>query len=240
MNQRRTIVRLAVPLGLTALLLCARLVSVPALSDPVSGAAPASLGLAVPWLYLALAPLFTLWDGVSMLSMGRLRGFLFGLVTLYLAWRVGRLLWPRLRGGAATRLSILKEIRILAVSLLLLAAFLVGGALWHRPMLALTGAGESDIVVDFHSHTNVSHDVRGTWMRGFDTEANQRWHARAGFDAAFITDHNVRSRQSPVTSRESRVEEDLDGHVPWHRGERLASPHRSPGRHAASGPEPLQ
>lgn len=193
MNQRGAIARFAAPLGLTALLLGARLVSVPALSDPVAGAAPATLGLALPWLYLALAPLFTLWDGVSMLSMGRLRGFLVGLVALYLAWRVGRLLWPENAGAprATRRFSILKEIRILAVSLLLLATFLVAGALWHRPMLALTGTDLHDIVVDFHSHTNVSHDVRNTWMRGFDTEANRRWHTRAGFDATFITDHNT-------------------------------------------------
>ena len=58
-------------------------------------------------------------------------------------------------------------------------------------------------MVDFHSHTNVSHDVEDTWMRGFDTDANLRWHTRAGFDATFITDHNVRSPQSPVTSRQS-------------------------------------
>ncbi len=193
MNQRGALARFAAPLGLTALLLGARLVSVPALSDPGAGAAPSSLGLAVPWLYLALAPLFTLWDGVSMLSMGRLRGFLVGLVALYLAWRVGRLLWPESAGAARAtrRFSLLKEIRILAVSLLLLATFLVAGALWHRPMLALTGADLHDIVVDFHSHTNVSHDVRNTWMRGFDTEANLRWHTRAGFDATFITDHNT-------------------------------------------------
>jgi hypothetical protein len=28
-------------------------------------------------------------------------------------------------------------------------------------------------------------------MRGYDTEANLRWHRRAGFDAVFITDHNT-------------------------------------------------
>ena len=206
MNQRQAIARLAAPLGLTALLLCARLVSVPALSDPVAGTAPSSLRLAVPWLYLALAPLFTLWDGVSMLSMGRLRGFLIGLVALYLAWRIGRLLRARYgQPGVTPRFSVLKELRTLAIALLLLAAFLVGGALWHRPMLALAGADPHDIVVDFHSHTNVSHDVRNTWMRGFDTEANRRWHARAGFDATFITDHNVASRQSPVASGKSPV-----------------------------------
>ncbi|MEA2723552.1 MAG: hypothetical protein QOH59_1323, partial [Gemmatimonadales bacterium] len=200
MNQRKTLDRLAVPLALTALLLCARLVAVPALSDPVAGVAPPSLGLHVPWLYLALAPLFTLWDGVSMLSMTRLYGFLIGLVGLYLAWRVGTLVWLRRKRAAAPTAgsSLLKEIRILAVSLLLLAGFLVGGALWHRPMLALRGADPRDIVADFHSHTNVSHDVADTWMGGFDTDANLRWHTRAGFDATFITDHNLRSRQSRV------------------------------------------
>jgi hypothetical protein len=147
----------------------------------------------VPWLYLALAPLFSLWDGVSMLSMSRLRGFLLGLAVLYAAWRVGRLLWPR---SAPTvrktpRFSLLKEIGTLAVALLLLAAFLAGGAVWHRPMIALAGVDPRDIVVDFHSHTNVSHDVGDTWMRGFDTGSNLRWHARAGFDATFITDHNT-------------------------------------------------
>jgi hypothetical protein len=201
MNQRWAIARIAAPLGLTALLLCARLVSVPALSDPVAGAAPRSLDLTVPWLYMALAPLFTLWDGVSMLSMARLRGFLVGLLGLYVLWRINRLFrsGPRRTATAA----VLKEIRILLVSLLLLAAFLAGGALWHRPMLALAGANPRDIVADFHSHTNVSHDVKNTWMRGFDTEANRRWHTRAGFDVAFITDHNVRSSELPVASRQS-------------------------------------
>jgi hypothetical protein len=87
----------------------------------------------------------------------------------------------------------------------LLAAFLVAGAVWHRPMLSLAGAGPGEVVADFHSHTNVSHDVRNTWMRGYDAEANRRWHRRAGFDAVFITDHNVVSRESSVASHESRV-----------------------------------
>jgi hypothetical protein len=196
MNQRPTISRLAVPLGLTALLLCARLVSAPALTDPVTGAAPSSLYLDVPWLYLLLAPLFTLWDGVSMLSMSRLVGFLIGLVLLYLIWRIVRLI----RGA---RFSFVKELITLAVSFTLFGGFVIAGAIWHRPMISLAGADPEDIVVDFHSHTNISHDVRNTWMRGFDTEANRRWHTRAGFDATFITDHNVRSRQSPVASRQS-------------------------------------
>jgi hypothetical protein len=179
--------------GLTLLLLGARLTAVPALTDPVSGPAPPSLHLATPPGYLVLAPLFTLWDGASMLSMSRLRGLLVGLALLYLLWRSWRAFRPR-RGH-----SLMGELRTLAVSLVLLLTFLITGAVWHRPMLALAGVDPGELVVDFHSHTNVSHDVKNTWMRGFDTEANRRWHSRAGFNVVFITDHNV------VTSHESRV-----------------------------------
>jgi hypothetical protein len=58
-------------------------------------------------------------------------------------------------------------------------------------MLSLAGSEPEEMVVDFHSHTNVSHDVRDTWMKSYDAAANRRWHARAGFDAAFVTDHNT-------------------------------------------------
>jgi hypothetical protein len=71
-----------------------------------------------------------------------------------------------------------------------LLLFVGVGLLWHRPMAALAGTDQA-LVFDVHSHTNVSHDVRGTLMKGFDTEANLRWHQRAGFDAVFITDHNT-------------------------------------------------
>jgi hypothetical protein len=198
MSQRRALSRVGVPLGLTTVLLVAQLAAVPALSDPVAGSAPPSLHLASPPLYLVFAPLFTLWDGISMLSMSRLKGFLVGLAVLYTVWRA-LALWRR------RRFSFFREFRALAVTAGLFTGFVIVGALWHRPMLSLAGTDHEDIVVDFHSHTNVSHDVRDTWMQGFDAEANRRWHARAGFDAAFITDHNVASRQSPVASHESRV-----------------------------------
>jgi hypothetical protein len=188
--------RLGVPVILTAALLIARLTAIPALSDPVAGAAPAALHLQVPWLYLVFAPVFTMWDGISMLSMSRLKGFLAGLAVLYLVWRLF---------GRNRPFSPLRELKVLAIALALLLAFLVAGALWHRPMLALAGVSPDELAVDFHSHTNVSHDVRGTLMQGFDREANRRWHARAGFDAAFVTDHNVVSRESGVGSQEPGV-----------------------------------
>jgi hypothetical protein len=184
-----------VPTAITLLLLAARIARTPSLSDPVAGTAPDSLFLATPPLYLLLAPLFTLWDGASMLSMRRLYGLLIGLALLYLLWRA-------LTAWRLRNLSWWTEIRSLTVSLMALATFLLIGAVWHRPMLSLAGVQPGTLVVDFHSHTNVSHDVRDTWMRGYDAEANRRWHRRAGFDAVFITDHNIASRESRVASRE--------------------------------------
>ncbi|HZA99304.1 MAG TPA: hypothetical protein VE399_11030 [Gemmatimonadales bacterium] len=200
-------VSLAIAVVLTLVLLAARVAAVPALSDPVSGTIPSSLTLSVPALYLVLAPLFTMWDGISMLSMTRLKGFLTGLVIFYLVWRLLHWMGVRRRGPGRGRWVTrwLREVGVLAASFILLLTFLVVGALWHRPMLSLTGATPGDRVVDFHSHTNASHDVAGTLMQDFDAEANLRWHSRAGFDAAFITDHNVVSGESRVRSRESGV-----------------------------------
>ena len=203
MSQRRMRSRLLSPWVLTGLILAARLASVPSLSDPVAGPAPAALYLKIPWVYLVFAPVFTLWDGVSMLSMTRLVAFLGGTVALYLFWRVTRWLLPGKNPGAR-RVRLLHELKVFGISATLFVAFVGIGAVWHRPMLSLAGTVSDEIIVDFHSHTNVSHDVRDTWMRGFDAEANRRWHSRAGFDAAFITDHNV-SKQMPDARRQAPV-----------------------------------
>lgn len=192
---------LLVPFGLTVGLLLARLWAAPPLADPLGDPLPRGLHLAYPAAYVVFAPLFTLWDGVSMLSLSRLRGFLIGLLPLYAAWRGGRALWWRIAWSdrPPPRAPIRRELALLAVSLAALVLFVTVGLLWHRPMAALADAGPDAIVFDVHSHTNVSHDVRGTLMRRFDTEANLRWHRRAGFDAVFVTDHNTVAGLRPHT-----------------------------------------
>jgi hypothetical protein len=180
---------LTVPVLITAGLLAARIAAVAPLSDPlqtagtIAGTSTHGVHLTAPWLYVVLAPLFSVWDGISMLGMGRLKGLLIGCAVLYGFWRVVR--------GMRRDTSGLREARTFAAALIGFVSFVTAGALWHRPMLALAGAGPDDIVVDYHSHTNASHDVRHTAMRHFDVAANRRWHARAGFDAVFITDHNL-------------------------------------------------
>jgi hypothetical protein len=173
-------------------LLLARVWHSAPLADPLGDPLPPALHLAFPLTYVLFAPLFTLWDGVSMLSMSRLHGFLVGLVVLYVAWRGGRALWWRIAWSdrPPPRAPLRRELGLLATAVAALLLFVGVGLLWHRPMAALAGTDRA-LVFDAHSHTNVSHDVRGTLMKGFDTEANLRWHQRAGFDAVFITDHNT-------------------------------------------------
>jgi hypothetical protein len=187
-------------LAATGGLLLARVWHVNPLVDPLGDRLPAVLHLWYPPIYILFGPLFTLWDGVSMLSMSRLEGFLIGLALLYVAWRAGRALWRRVAWSdhPPPQAPFRGELKLLAASLAGLVLFVAVGILWHRPMAALAGAGDA-LIFDVHSHTNVSHDVRGTLMRGFDTEANLRWHRRAGFDAVFITDHNTVAGLRPHT-----------------------------------------
>jgi hypothetical protein len=126
-----------------------------------------------------------------MLSMSRLHGFLIGLALLYVAWRALRLIRRQ-------RLSPREEARAIAIAVVAVAAFVAGGLISHRPMVKLVGVEPGVAVVDFHSHTNASHDVRGTAMGGFHTSRNLGWHRRAGFDAVFVTDHNTTAGLVPT------------------------------------------
>jgi hypothetical protein len=169
---------------LSAALLTAKVaVPVAALTDPTGAPLPGGVHLSFPLLNLAFAPLFDTWDGVTLLAMPRLHAFLMGALVLGVAWSIGSAIRERrLRWGLATA----KLAGVIAA----LALFVGAGAAWRRPMAHIAGVPDSLVVVDLHSHTNASHDVKG-WLQGdFDLEASRRWHARGGFDAFFVTDHN--------------------------------------------------
>ncbi len=168
----------------TALILGARLLfPAPALSDPAGGALESTTSLSFPLLNLILAPLFDLWDGVTMLAMPRLHAFLFGAILLVAVWSIVASAdgWKVRWGWATLRL---------ALGLAWLVLFVLVGAAWRRPMAHLVGAPENRMVADLHSHTTVSHDVEGWLQDDFDLDASQAWHARGKFDLFFVTDHN--------------------------------------------------
>jgi hypothetical protein len=177
---------------LTLGLLAARILRAPPLSYPTGNPLPEGLGLHVPILHLILSPLFDLWDGVSMLGMTRLKGFVAGLALLFVGWRVVTIIRRRsVDPDAGPPIGLVREAGTFFFCLVLLLAFVAGGMLWHRPMVSLQGLPPSTISADFHSHTRASHDVGGSLMKRFDAEASRRWHHRGGFDVAFITDHNT-------------------------------------------------
>jgi len=108
MPQRRARPSFALPALLTAGILLAQAFAAAPLSDPLGAPLPEGLYLALPWSYLLAAPLFTLWDGVSMLSMHRLEGFLAGLALLYVLIRAGLGL-ARLMGPASLGVDFIYE-----------------------------------------------------------------------------------------------------------------------------------
>ena len=71
---------------------------------------------------------------------------------------------------------------------ILLGAIVVtyaAAAFLPRPMARSTVSDETVLAVDFHAHTEASHDGRTGWTDD-DVRA---WHRDAGFDVAYITDH---------------------------------------------------
>ncbi|HET7042844.1 MAG TPA: hypothetical protein VFI13_12540 [Gemmatimonadales bacterium] len=164
----------------------------PALTDPTGAALPASVHLAFPPLAILFAPLFDLWDGVTLLAMPRLHAFLVGAVAILAACALVRAFTG---GGVRWRAATFR----LATGLLLLALFVLTGIRWRRPMAHLAGVPAATWTVDLHSHTALSHDAKGLLQRDFDLEASRRWHRRGGYDLYFVTDHNLLNRDALTT-----------------------------------------
>jgi len=129
---------------------------------------------------MVLAPLFDIWDAMTLLSAPAHVAILATATIAYgtsvsrsLARRCGRFAWRELVKALAP--------------LALLVAFYATGALMMRPMASLQVDDPDLVVVDFHSHTEASHDGR----RGFSVERNREWHHQAGYNVAYVTDHGT-------------------------------------------------
>lgn len=129
--------------------------------------------------YLALAPFCSLADLLTLFSLHEMMICLPFLLLIALLWPSS---WKRK-----------------ALSLAALAGFLTWTVLAVRPAARLVAEAPDALLIDFHSHTKFSHDGR----KSFSADDNCRWHWRQGFDAAFISDHNVNvaAQQGKVHSR---------------------------------------
>lgn len=162
-------------LSLAALVLASAVWSLPPLVDAVTGAPPGEAELVRPVLYVLLAPVSNVLDALTFLSVDRalaLVGFWTVVLAVWGAWRPAPWWRRTIRalGGAAV--------------MVLLAAAAV---LAPRPVPRVGAVGSGLTVLDYHAHSRASHDGRS----GFGPEQVARWHAEQGFDATYLTDHNV-------------------------------------------------
>ena len=150
----------------------------PGVVDAVTGAPAGDAELSRPLWYIVFAPLSNLLDAVTFLSMPRAIGFL--------------VFWVIVLGGLGAVLPGTRGRKIVRTVLGVLApcAVAVAAVLLPRPVPLLTTSElpEGGLnIVDYHSHTERSHDGRHGWT----LERLGEWHAQQGFQAAYVTDHNV-------------------------------------------------
>ena len=164
-----------IALTLLALVVISAFDPLPALVDPATGAPPADADLTHPLAYVVAAPFSDVLDALTFLSLDRARALL-------AAWVVGLAAFGALRPGPPRR----RVARALLGPIALLA---LGGAAATLPRSVprLVTTDSALTVIDYHAHTSASHDGR----RGWTALDLARWHAAQGFEASYVTDHNV-------------------------------------------------
>jgi len=171
-----------VAITLLLLLLITAIHPLSPLVDAVTGSVPGDADLDRPILYVMFAPLSTTLDALTFFSLARAEWAL-------AVWILALGAWGALQGWATPlswqRRAVRGSIGPALVILLVLAAVVL-----PRPVPRLVtdaGAGGGGTVIDYHAHTSASHDGRPGWTLA----KLAAWHARQGFEATYVTDHNV-------------------------------------------------
>ena len=193
-RQWRTMLALSVAIALPAIF------ALSPLRDALTHA-PVGTPLDLPFTYVLLAPLSALLDAISLLSVGQHIAFAVTILMTYGAVRCLR----RIRGDA---MSAMARGRMRGWRRGRVAGLYAGMVLLPRPMAALALKSADELAIDFHSHTNASHDGR----RDFSLADNQSWHSDGGFNVAFVTDHASAS-WPPAAVNRSRLGVGRYGHV---------------------------
>ena len=148
---------------------------IPAVLDANTSRAPSGVEIDLPLSYVVTSPFSRTLDAFTLLSTAQSVAALVTVALLVVVW------FAFSRRNRSRREWIIVSVVILVG----VGAFLGAVALLPRPMAGLRVADPNLVVVDFHSHTGTSHDVR----KSFGVEDNREWHRSGGFDAAWITDH---------------------------------------------------
>lgn len=148
--------------------------------DAATGEEVGYAALVHPPPYLMGAPLFGIWDTLSLLTLSQHYAVLATLVALYVGFRLRA---PKSDRPLAIRAS--REAGLATGALLVLLLFYAAGVLLPRPMVGIELHDPDRVSIDFHSHTHHSHDG---WSL-FTPSHNRAWHEAGGFHVAYVTDH---------------------------------------------------
>jgi hypothetical protein len=154
--------------------------------DGVTGETVSDVGLTLTPGYLLFAPIGAVYDHLSLLTDRQHIAVLLSLILLYVGTRIGLRLSQGPSSASLVRAT-LREVGLGAAAFVGLLAFYAYGVLGPRPMAALRAYDPNLVIVDFHSHTEMSHDGRP----GLSIDDRRAWHDAAGFDLAYVTDHTT-------------------------------------------------
>ena len=166
-----------VAITLVVLLLLTAIHPLPALVDAVTGSA-GDADLDRPVLYVMFAPLSNTLDALTFFSLPRAIWALVVWMLIFGAW-----------GAVRTSSDSLSRRAVVLSALagpLLLVLLVVAALVLPRPVPRLVNDGPGT-VIDYHAHTNASHEGRPGWTLA----KLAAWHERQGFQATYVTDHNV-------------------------------------------------
>jgi hypothetical protein len=166
-------------IGITLLVLVSAVFPVDAVRDAATLLPVGEGRLVAPPAYLAIEPISSALDTITLLSIGQHIALFIWVVVLFAVWRVAR--------ARSRPTSVRRELVVAAMLLVAIIVTYAAAGLAPRPMAQFVMSDETVIAADFHSHTKYSHDGRPGW-----TEDDVRaWHRGAGYDVAYITDHRT-------------------------------------------------
>jgi len=171
-----------VAIALVVLLFVTAIRPLPSLVDAVTGSAPGDVDLDRPIFYVLFAPLSNTLDALTFFSLARAEWALGVWVLASAAWGALRRSTP-----TGTPLTVRRRIGRALVGPLAIVLLAVATVLLPRPVPRLSSTDATGTVIDYHAHTEASHDGRPGWTLA----RMAAWHRRQGFDATYVTDHNV-------------------------------------------------
>ena len=171
---------LIVPLLVTAFILVMMLIPQPPLRDAVTRGDVQGMRLEIGTAYAIFSPFCVMLDMQALLTVPQHIALMVSLLIGYLAWRC--IAYSR---SNCYPIMLREAGGLLLTVLLIPCVVLLVNVLPPRPMAKLVVDDPDLVVVDVHAHTSSSHDGRPDWI----PSRVRNWHAKSGFNVAYITDH---------------------------------------------------